>query len=316
MVASDRLVPRLSTLAAGLVAVTWALIVFGASVRVHGAGLACPDWPLCFGEVVPAIDVGVAFEFGHRVLAGTVSLAFLGLLAGLVAARGALPRWIPRVGGLALGVLAVQVVLGGLTVLELLAEWTVTSHLVAGNTFCLLLFVLALGLREVGAPVRRAAVPGWARWSGGAVAALALVQLALGGLVASSHAGLVCGPVWPTCGNGAWFPTWGGLVGLHLAHRWVAYGLWVAALANAASLAGAPRARRAGWAVFAAVTGQAGLGIANVLLALPVEVTLLHSFGATATVLSLTWLQVELWRAPLATGVRPVVAGAPAWEAP
>jgi len=316
VVAAHRVVPRLSALAAGLVVVTWALIVFGASVRVHGAGLACPDWPLCFGEVVPAIDVGVAFEFGHRVLAGSVSIAFLVLLAGVVMARDALPRWIVRVAFLALAVLALQVVLGGLTVLELLAEWTVTSHLLAGNTFCLLLLVLALGLREVGSPIRRPAVSGWTRWAGGAVAGLALGQVALGGLVASSHAGLVCGPVWPHCANGAWFPSWGGLVGLHLAHRWVAYGLWAASLGNAVSLGAAPRLRLAGWGAFAVVTSQAVLGIANVLLALPVEVTLLHSFGATATVLSITWLQVELWRAPLASRVGQVVAGAPALEVP
>ena len=52
-------------LAAGflaLLAMTWALIVLGALVRAHGAGLACPDWPLCFGELVPRFDLKVAFE--------------------------------------------------------------------------------------------------------------------------------------------------------------------------------------------------------------------------------------------------------------
>ena len=33
-----------------LVALTWMLLVFGSTVRVHGAGLACPDWPLCFDD--------------------------------------------------------------------------------------------------------------------------------------------------------------------------------------------------------------------------------------------------------------------------
>ena len=54
-----------------LAGVTYVLIVFGALVRAHGAGLACPDWPLCFGEWVPEFDFRIAFEWGHRALAGS-----------------------------------------------------------------------------------------------------------------------------------------------------------------------------------------------------------------------------------------------------
>ena len=53
-----------------LVVAMFALIVLGALVRAHGAGLACPDWPLCFGEFVPRMNLRVAFEWSHRVLAG------------------------------------------------------------------------------------------------------------------------------------------------------------------------------------------------------------------------------------------------------
>ena len=53
--------------------------MLGALVRAHEAGLACPDWPLCFGEFVPAFDLRVGFEYSHRVLAGSVSLLFAAL---------------------------------------------------------------------------------------------------------------------------------------------------------------------------------------------------------------------------------------------
>ena len=64
-----------------LVALTTALIVLGALVRAHGAGLACPDWPLCFGTLVPRMNLEVAFEWSHRLVAGSMSLGFVALAA-------------------------------------------------------------------------------------------------------------------------------------------------------------------------------------------------------------------------------------------
>ena len=70
---------RLAAGYAVVVGVTFCLIVLGALVRANDAGLACPDWPLCFGEVVPRMNVKIAFEWGHRVLAGGVALGFAAL---------------------------------------------------------------------------------------------------------------------------------------------------------------------------------------------------------------------------------------------
>lgn len=283
-------------LSAALVGVTYVLLVFGASVRVHGAGLACPDWPLCFGKVVPPIDFQVSLEFGHRVLAGLVSLGYVAVLFGVFRAREALGRGVLAVGALGLGILVVQIILGGLTVLELLAEWTVTSHLLAGNAFCATLFVLALRLRPQPA---RAPIPGALRIGGGLLMAAVVAQLALGGLVSSSHAGLVCG-TWPTCDGTSWFPTFSGLVGLQVSHRLLAYVVAALALGVAAITRGRGRAGVAGALVAGLVLCQVALGVANVLLHLPVEVTLAHTAGAAAIVLATTWLNHELWAAPLA----------------
>ncbi len=290
---------------------TWALLVFGAAVRVHGAGLACPDWPLCFGEVIPPLDFQVGLEFGHRVVAGVISLGFLALGGLLWRLRAAVPAAGPLWGAAAV-VLMVQVVLGGLTVLELLAEWTVTSHLLAGNTFCLLLLLLTLTLRSADerapvAPVAPAGVP--LRAAAVALALLVPLQLALGGLVASSYAGLACA-TWPLCNGQALFPTFSGLVGLQVAHRLVAYLLLGAAGLTWALARRHPVLAAPARAVLAVVLLQAAVGVANVLLRLPVEVTLLHSFGAAATALSTGWLHHVLWRQPLPVSHAPVDAGA------
>ncbi len=279
-------------LAAGfgaLVALTLCLIVLGALVRAHEAGLACPDWPLCFGEFVPRMDLRVAFEWSHRVLAGSVALCFaaLGVAAWQRGASPAVRRWI--VVGAAL--LAAQILLGALTVWHLLAAWTVTAHLVTGNAFALSLLLTASALRE---PRQRAqASPSARRWLLPAALLLAL-QMLLGGLVSSRYAGLAC-PEWPSCNGGAWFPSWRGAVGLHLLHRSNGYLLVAALCAAALVLRRDPRIGRA--AVLAGVLGLAQLvvGIANVKLGIPVEVTGLHSALAAALVLTLGWSLQASW---------------------
>lgn len=301
---------RSSRIAGALVALTAFLLVFGSTVRVHGAGLACPDWPLCFGQVVPAYEFGVYLEFGHRVVAGFVSLGLVGL-TWLIARRGAFAaapalRWLVPA---AFAVLAVQVVLGGLTVLELLAEWTVASHLLAGNTFCALLLLIARALAASEAPASRAAVGPWARAVAVLLAVLLPAQLVLGGFVAGSHAGLACG-TWPSCNGAGWFPTLTGPVGLQVVHRIVAYTLAAVVLVNAAAHAGNPRTSRPAWALVALVSLQIAVGVANVLLQLPAEVTLLHSAGAAALMLTTAWLHDEVWRSPAPAPAAALVAGA------
>jgi len=278
-----------------LAGVTYVLIVFGALVRANGAGLACPDWPLCFGEVIPAFDVGVAFEWGHRALAGSVGLVFLGL--GIATLR--LPNLGRAMrGGLAVAavLLAVQVVLGGLTVLELLARWTVTSHLVTGNAFALSVVLLARRLfRLSGSPAATATADGTQRALVTISAGLLVAQIVLGGLVSSSYAGLVC-PDWPTCMNGEYFPTWAGVQGLHLLHRTVGYSVVVALLASAWLVRHHGGAQR--WLAIAAAFGlaQVCVGVANVLLRLPVEVTAAHSALAAGLVCTVGVGLREVWR--------------------
>lgn len=294
-----RLPTLIHRLAWGLTVATVALVVFGATVRVHGAGLACPDWPLCFGQVVPQLDFQVGLEWGHRVLAGGISLGFV-VLGGLIfRERAALPRFVPVLWGVAALVLAVQIVLGGLTVLHLLAQWTVTSHLLAGNTFAVMLFLLATSLgdarrgivqrRPVGAPIRVAAV---------LLALVVPAQIALGGLVSSSYAGMTC-PGFPACYDDVWFPTLSGPMGLQVMHRigaWTLLG--VAGLQAALALRGPPAARRRSLIVLGLVLAQGTLGALNVLWLLPVEITLLHSLGANLTALATAGLHYEIWRSP------------------
>ncbi len=271
---------RLSIGFAALAGITWLLLIFGSTVRVHGAGLSCPDWPLCFGEVIPQLNFQVFLEWGHRVLAGSISVGGL-VLGSLILWRAELrSRYWGHLLALAL-VLASQIVLGGLTVLKLLAYWSVTLHLLFGNLFMVLLIVLARRLSATGraaAPAPRPALVG----VGLAFAAALAVQMALGGLVSSNYAGLAC-TEWPSCNGGVWFPTFTGIVGLQLLHRLGAY--TVAGLVLALGfLAGRGGGSRWIYLLVGLVGLQVVLGIANVFAAMPVELAIAHAATAHAIV--------------------------------
>ena len=233
-------------------------------------------------------------------LAGLISLVFAGVLGWLVVNRKHVGRGIVSVGAVAALILTAQIILGGLTVLELLAEWTVASHLLCGNLFCVSLLVLTLALRERGTPVTRAAVSRMARAFAVVLALAVPTQLVLGGFVSASYAGLACG-TWPTCDGVTWFPTFSGLVGLQLVHRLMAYALLALALIGVVLFRSHPRLAVASRAFLLLVVVQGTLGVANVLLALPAEVTLAHAAGAASLMLCVAWLNYETWRAPVAS---------------
>src|SRR3989338_6636406 len=65
------------------------LMAPGAGVRTMNAGLSCPDWPLCFGKMIPDFHPGVWFEFVHRAYAGLVALVFAGLCVSVFLSKTA-----------------------------------------------------------------------------------------------------------------------------------------------------------------------------------------------------------------------------------
>lgn len=268
-----------------LVAITFFLIVLGALVRANDAGLACPDWPLCFGDVIPRLNVKVAFEWSHRIVAGSVALVFAFLAFRTLRLPAVRPA-VRRLLALAACLLATQIVLGALTVWLLLASWTVTAHLITGNSFAVTALLISRALRDsvAGRPAR-AEAPATVRFAVLASAALLLVQMVLGGMVASNYAGLAC-PEWPTCNGGQWIPSLSGSVGMHVVHRLNGYALFAALAATAVMSRREPHLGRiTGLAVIFAVS-EIVVGIANVRLGIPAEVTGLHSAFGTALVLT------------------------------
>src|SRR4051812_27089792 len=78
---------RTVALCTGLLMLTLLLILAGGVVHTTGSSLACPDWPLCYGQVFPEMTGGVLFEHSHRLIASAVTTCTLALVIAL------LQRW-------------------------------------------------------------------------------------------------------------------------------------------------------------------------------------------------------------------------------
>jgi cytochrome c oxidase assembly protein subunit 15 len=263
------------------------LIVLGSVVRTTGSGLACPDWPLCHGRLIPPFQFNVLVEWFHRLVALLASL----LLAVTVTWTLARRETRGRLGGLALlavGLLAVQVLLGALTVWHLLHPSVVSSHLGVALLLLATLVTYTLVARAGagGEAIGRARRPAGLLPLLAGATALTFGQALLGGIVSTSHAGLVC-PDWPTC-NGEWLPPLEGLVGLQMMHRLGAYALTLAMGVVAIATRGTPDAglRAGGRLALLLTLVQVGLGVSNVLLRTPVWLSAVH-LGVAAGLLAL-----------------------------
>ncbi len=303
-----------------LAALVVAMVAVGGTTRLTGSGLSITEWRPVTGAIPPLTDAAwlaefekyraspqyqllnqgmslgefkfiYAWEWGHRQLGRLIGLVFalplawfwwrrqvsgrlaltlllIGALGGLQGAVG----WIMVASGLQPGMIAVAPV-------KLMLHLTLASIIFASLVW------VATGLKP--APV--GAVPG----SRGAKVLLGLVllQIALGGLVAGSRAGLTYN-TWPLM-DGELVPSLQALFVVtpwienfvdnvtlvQFNHRLVAYILLAAALIHAWRLRGTPAFRRA-CALAGLVTAQAGLGIVTLLLAVPLWAGLAHQVFA------------------------------------
>jgi heme A synthase len=177
-------------------------MTMGNIVSATGSGLGCPDWPLCHGHLLPPAQTEVLIEFSHRLKAIPFTLLLLvTVVLTWRRTKAPAPR---RLSVILLGLVAAQIVLGGITVLFKLPDLVSTAHLVNALLILAGLLILAEGNRAhpaVPAKLKRLARAGvW----------VLLVQLALGGCVRHAGAGLACPDF--RCAAAASFPSLGGTV--------------------------------------------------------------------------------------------------------
>jgi cytochrome c oxidase assembly protein subunit 15 len=165
---------------------TFFLMALGSATRVMNAGLSCPDWPLCYGEIVPAdqMNLQVFLEWFHRVVASTIGLLTAAFLGMTLWYRHLLPKWLPWAATWAFCLVLLQGILGGLTVTEMLRFDIVTAHLGTGLLFFCTLLAITVNLL----PYKAYNTVGRLPWFGSAAVVFVYLQSILGALVSSRWA--------------------------------------------------------------------------------------------------------------------------------
>lgn len=174
-----------------IAAATFVLMAIGSATRVMNAGLACPDWPLCYGQLVPSqqMNLQVFLEWFHRLDAGLIGLSTAWLVGLCAWERRNLPSWLPWTAVASLLLVATQALLGGLTVTEMLRFDIVTAHLGTALLFFCVLLVAGIALTPFAGT---GAIASGLTGLSGAAALLVYGQSLLGGLVGSRWAAHQC----------------------------------------------------------------------------------------------------------------------------
>lgn len=165
---------------------TLLLMAVGSATRVMNAGLACPDWPLCYGQLIPTrqMNLQVFLEWFHRLDAGLIGISAIALSGLSWWFRQELPRWLPWAASFALFLIVFQGILGGLTVTQLLRFDIVTAHLGTALLFFSTLVIIGTALT----PYQATNAAGKLSWIALSATILVYLQSILGGLVGSRWA--------------------------------------------------------------------------------------------------------------------------------
>ena len=247
-------------LAVATIAATFVLIGVGGLVRATDSGLGCPDWPRCFGRLVPPAELHAWIEHSHRLVASLVVV----LVALLVVAawRTRQQAVVRRAAVAALVLVLAQALIGAFVVWWKLRADSVTLHLATALALVALLIFIDFRARWPSDRARRSGRDrGFVRLVA-AGAGLLYLQMLVGSTVTGHQAGLAypLDVLLPDLGPG--------VARLQLAHRTLAAlvavlvaAIWV--VARRTQREHPTVTRLAGYAA-GLVAAQIGLGVANV----------------------------------------------------
>ncbi|MGE3320102.1 MAG: heme A synthase [Candidatus Berkiella sp.] len=320
---------RLATFCALL---AFCVIILGAYTRLKDAGLGCPDWPGCYGQLAapqtpeaiekanneyPLMQVDVAkaqTEMTHRYFAESLGLmiVILAFFAFLARKNHGVPLWLP----LSLVLLVIfQGMLGMWTVTMRLLPLAVMGHLLGGFCTLGLLWLCVLFATRKPLPImpKRGLT-----FLAASTLAIVFCQILLGGWTSANYAALIC-PDFPLC-QGQWWPDThfasafnflGGIdmdnplafqdtpgrTAIHLMHRLGAMITLLLGSALVMALYHQPGLRKTALVLALFLVIQISLGISNIVFALPLPVAVAHNAMGALLLLTLITVNFKLHQA-------------------
>ncbi len=311
------------------------VVVLGAYTRLSDAGLGCPDWPGCYGQIgVPEVltdskfdrplEQGKAWkEMIHRYVAGTLGIVILFILALVIRRKPSIHQSITLPAILLLTVIF-QALLGMWTVTLLLSPVIVSAHLIGGFTTLSLIWWLLLNQsnpphshsNNLSASNGKSSLKFWAILG----LVLVILQVLLGGWTSTNYAALACGTDFPTCST-QWWPNMDFASGFNISHSagtHYEFGILEPAARTAIQVthrigalvvsiyflglgiklirSSASKFRGLGLALIILLLTQVSLGIMNVVLGLPIAVAVAHNLVAALLLLTVLAINHRVWK--------------------
>ena len=278
----------LRRLSAAAVIVALGTVMLGSWTRINGAGMTCPDWPLCHGMLIPSMADGTVWEWTHRLFAFSVAPL---VLAAMIAAWRVRERsrFIAPVLGVVGALFLVQCLLGAATVHLANSPMSVVLHWGTAMAFIAALCAMMLFAGDASDANAAANAPRAEIALTGILTGTALVTfitMCVGAYVSSSGDGLACLSI-PACAGNVVVYTQGQYV--QMLHRTIAGATLLCAVFSFAVAWIRPASTRVRVAVsagLALVFVQVVLGLLNVALRLPMDLREAHAFNAALVFLA------------------------------
>lgn len=259
------------------------LIIIGGVVRVTESGLGCPDWPLCYGKVLPPLEYTAIIEYTHRFVASVIvgPLVLATAIVGLMRYRNDRWVWVPA--AISVPLLIVQGLLGGITVLTHLPGEIVALHL--GTAEALLAVCLFLMVASYRTPIKRVEFkPGDGSYRWAIAGAIGVYVVIISGAVVTAMGATGGCVTWPLC-QGSAFPTLH-LPAIHMFHRYVVLALGILLMYSVWRCISAPGSDRTlrwlSWLTVLAFAAQVVVGAATIWMDFQAHWRALHLTAATA----------------------------------